>query len=166
MRVLWTGYLCARHDFSPRPLSVKTHPTVTTCKANTGKTPRFLRFTEPCDKCDVGQLVMTCRPAVMASPGPSPHTGGSGRLDDPITWTVGASTDRGSVRDASRICSGLSSNRRSVVSASSEGRPVFSARLRCRADERCAPSIRRYAGRLGPDARVPEHGPWICGQSA
>src|SRR5262249_61670889 len=60
----------------------------------------------------------------------------------------------------------LSSNRRSVVSASSEGRPVFSARLRCRADERCAPSIRRYAGPLGPDARVPEHGPWICGQSA
>ena len=37
MRVLWTGYLSARHDFWPRPLSVDTHPTVTTCKANNWK---------------------------------------------------------------------------------------------------------------------------------
>ena len=59
MRFLWTGYLSARHDFWPRPLSVGTHPIVTPCKANTGKTPRFLRFTEPCDKCGVGQLAMT-----------------------------------------------------------------------------------------------------------
>src|SRR5215813_8856616 len=29
MRFLWTGYLSARHDFWPRPLSVGTHPTVT-----------------------------------------------------------------------------------------------------------------------------------------
>jgi hypothetical protein len=84
MRFLWTGYLSARHDFWPRPLSVGTHPTVTTCKANTGKTPRFLRFTEPGDKCGVGQLAMPGRPAgrdklrpVAASPG------GSGRLRDP-----------------------------------------------------------------------------------
>jgi len=64
MPFLWTGYLSARHDFWPRPLSVDTLPTVTTCKANTGKTPRFLRFTEPCDKCGVDQLAMTGRPAV------------------------------------------------------------------------------------------------------
>src|SRR5262249_52641877 len=44
MRFLWTDYLSARHDFWPRPLSVGTHPTVTTCKANTGMTLRFLRF--------------------------------------------------------------------------------------------------------------------------
>ena len=63
MRFLWTGYLSARHDFWPRPLYVGTHPTVTTCKANTGETPRFLRFTEPCEKCCVGQLVIcACRP--------------------------------------------------------------------------------------------------------
>jgi hypothetical protein len=37
MRVLWTGDLSARHDFWPRPLSVDTHPTVTTCKANNWK---------------------------------------------------------------------------------------------------------------------------------
>src|SRR5262249_17326472 len=37
MRSLWTGYLSARHDFWPRPLSVDTHPTVTTCKANNWK---------------------------------------------------------------------------------------------------------------------------------
>ena len=30
-----------------------------TCKANTRKTPRFLRFTEPCDKRGVVQLVTT-----------------------------------------------------------------------------------------------------------
>ena len=59
MPFLWTGYLSARHDFWPRPLSVDTLPTVTTCKANTGKTPRFLRFTEPCDKRGVVQLVTT-----------------------------------------------------------------------------------------------------------
>ena len=57
------GYLSARHDFWPRPLSVGTRRTVMTCKANTGKTPRFLRFTEPCDNCGVGQLAMTGRPA-------------------------------------------------------------------------------------------------------
>jgi hypothetical protein len=44
MRFLCTGYLSARHDFWPRPLSVGTHPTVTTCEANTGKMTRFLRF--------------------------------------------------------------------------------------------------------------------------
>jgi hypothetical protein len=44
MRFLWTGYLSVRHDFWPRPLSVGTHPTVTTCKANTGKMTQFLRF--------------------------------------------------------------------------------------------------------------------------
>jgi hypothetical protein len=38
--------LSARHDFWPRPLYVGTHPTVTTCKANTERTLRFLRFTE------------------------------------------------------------------------------------------------------------------------
>src|SRR6516165_839907 len=59
MRFLWTGHLSARHDFWPRPLSVGTHPTVMTCKANTRKTPRFLRFTEPCDKRGVVQLVTT-----------------------------------------------------------------------------------------------------------
>ena len=63
MRFLWTGYLSARHDFWPRPLSVDTLPTVTTCKANTGKTPRFLRFTELGDKCGADQLAMTGRPA-------------------------------------------------------------------------------------------------------
>src|SRR5262249_7002567 len=46
MRFLWTGHLSARHDFWPRPLSVGTHPTVTTCKANAGKTARFLRIRE------------------------------------------------------------------------------------------------------------------------
>src|SRR5262249_29871601 len=59
-----------RHDFWPRPLFVGTHPTVTTCKANTGKTPRFLRFTEPCDKCGVGQLAMAGRPAGRGNPRP------------------------------------------------------------------------------------------------
>ena len=51
------------------------------CKANTGETPRFLRFTEPCDKCGVGQLAMT-RPdsALWQVPGPSSSVGGSGRL--------------------------------------------------------------------------------------
>src|SRR5215510_12073277 len=44
MRSLWTGYLSARHDFWPRPLYVGTHLAVTTCKANTGKMTRFLRF--------------------------------------------------------------------------------------------------------------------------
>src|SRR5262249_52088480 len=44
MRVLWAGYLSARHDFWPRPLSVDTHPTVTTCRANTGNMTQFLRF--------------------------------------------------------------------------------------------------------------------------
>ena len=83
MRFLWTGYLSARHDFWPRPLSVGTHPTVTTCKANTGRTPRFLRFTEPSDKCGVGQLVICAclptNPVQMTSPGPSRARGGSGR---------------------------------------------------------------------------------------
>src|SRR6516225_12000468 len=41
---------------------------------------------------------------VVTSPGPSPHTGGSGRVDDPLTRTVGASTGREPVGDASRIC--------------------------------------------------------------
>src|SRR5215831_20741024 len=41
------------------------------------------QITEPCDKCGVGQLVMTCRPAVVASPGPSCHATGRGDLDDP-----------------------------------------------------------------------------------
>jgi hypothetical protein len=44
MRFLWTEYLSARHDFWPRPLYVGTHSTVTTCKANARKTPRFLRL--------------------------------------------------------------------------------------------------------------------------
>src|SRR5262245_12615457 len=44
MRFLWTDYLSVRHNFWPRPLSVGTHPTVTTCKSNTGMTLRFLRF--------------------------------------------------------------------------------------------------------------------------
>jgi hypothetical protein len=59
MRFLWTDYLSVRHDFWPRPLSVDTHPTVTTCEANTERTLRFLRFTEPCDKCGVGPMAMT-----------------------------------------------------------------------------------------------------------
>src|SRR5262249_58248199 len=58
MRFLWTGYLSVRHDVWPRPLSVGTLPTVTTCKVNTGKMTRFLRFTELCDKGGVGQLVI------------------------------------------------------------------------------------------------------------
>src|SRR5262249_37453684 len=76
-------HLSARHDFWPRPLYVRIHPTVTTCKANTERTLRFLRVTEPCDKCGVGQLVMTCRPAVVASPDPSCPATGRGDLDDP-----------------------------------------------------------------------------------
>src|SRR5262245_61948053 len=48
MRFLWTGYLSARHDFWPRALSVGNLPTVTTYKANTGRTPRFLRFHRTC----------------------------------------------------------------------------------------------------------------------
>jgi hypothetical protein len=56
-RFLWTGSLSARHDFWPQPLSVGTHPTVTTYKANTGKTPRFLRFTDLATSAAFGQLV-------------------------------------------------------------------------------------------------------------
>src|SRR5262249_31206092 len=50
------GHLSVRHDFWPRPLSVGTHPTVTTCKPNTEKTPRFLRIREG---SSLGRLVMT-----------------------------------------------------------------------------------------------------------
>jgi hypothetical protein len=85
MPFLWTGYLSARHDFWPRPLSAGTHPTVTTCKANTGKMPRFLRFTEPGDKCGVDQLAMTGRPAGRGKSRPVVLlSGGSGRLRDPL----------------------------------------------------------------------------------
>src|SRR5262245_41411121 len=56
MRFLWTNHLSVRHDFWPRPLSVGTHPTVTTCKPNTEKTPRFLRIREG---SSLGRLVMT-----------------------------------------------------------------------------------------------------------
>src|SRR5262249_34276013 len=84
MRSLRAGYLSSRHDFWPRPLSVGTHPTVTTCKANTEKTPQFLRFTEPGGKWDVGQLVMTRSAAALWQvPGPLSSVGGSGRLRDP-----------------------------------------------------------------------------------
>jgi hypothetical protein len=38
---LSTPLLFAQHDFLRRPLSVGTHPTVTTCKANIRKTMRF-----------------------------------------------------------------------------------------------------------------------------
>src|SRR5262249_55861030 len=77
MRFLWTDYLSVRHDFWPRPLSVGTHLTVTTCKANTGRTLRFLRFTEPRGKCGVGPMAMThpkvrrdkSRPIVLLSGG-------------------------------------------------------------------------------------------------
>src|SRR5262245_43037289 len=56
MRVSWTRYFAPRHDSWPRPLYVCTHPTVTTCKPNTEKTPRFLRIRE---ESSLGRLVMT-----------------------------------------------------------------------------------------------------------
>jgi hypothetical protein len=49
------------------------------------------------------------QPPSRSWPNPRPSEnpyGGSGRLDDPLTRTVGASTDPESVRDASRICRG------------------------------------------------------------
>src|SRR5215831_11141825 len=55
-------------------------------------------------------------------------SGGSGRLDDPLTRTVGASIDRESVCDDPRICAGYLRTD-GVVSASSEGLPICSARL-------------------------------------
>jgi len=63
MRFLWTGYLSARHDFWPRPLSVGTHPTVTTWKANTGKMTRFLRFHRTLRQVRRWSVAMAGRPA-------------------------------------------------------------------------------------------------------
>src|SRR5262249_26947204 len=97
MRVLWAGYLSARHDSWPRPLSADTHPTVTTCKANTGKTPRFLRFIEPCDKLrrwSDGHDAL--RQRVVASPGPpcASQPGGSGRFAPLPDLCVGIRSER------------------------------------------------------------------------
>jgi len=53
MRSLWTGFLLAPRGLWPRQLSLGTYPPVATCKANTGKTPRFLRFPVPAHRVPV-----------------------------------------------------------------------------------------------------------------
>ena len=76
MRFLWTGYLSARHDFWPRPLSVGTHPSVTTCKANTEKTPRFLRIREMSMPWSAGHdRASATRPAPPLPPNRAPVFG-------------------------------------------------------------------------------------------
>jgi hypothetical protein len=53
------------------------------------KDTRFLRFTEPCEKCGVGQLVTTRpNPVRRGKSRPAVSRDGSGRLDDPLTRTL------------------------------------------------------------------------------
>src|SRR6516225_4321321 len=63
---------------------------------------------------------------------PTPRAERVGALGCSITRTVGASTDRGSVGDASRICGGFLSSAWNTDPAGSEGPPAASARARIR----------------------------------
>ena len=77
--------------------------------------------------------------------------GGPGRLDDPLTRTVGASTDREPVRDASRICAALLRAYGASTQQPPRGSPHLAHARRRRARERCRPSFRRCTGWLGQD---------------
>jgi hypothetical protein len=97
---------------------------------------------------------MTGRPAPGRGqvPGPSGNPPrGSGRLDDPITWTVGASTDREPARDASRICAApLRAHGASTQQPPRGSQHLAHARGR-RVRERCRLSFRQCTGWLGQD---------------
>jgi hypothetical protein len=82
-------------------------------------------------------------------------------LDDPLIWTVGASTDRGSAHNAPRICGDFLRVLGALTSPPASDGTRLTCVLELSAGDRCAPLVRPCAGRLGQDAPAAERHPSI-----